>query len=625
MNTNPFVGIGDDPYNLDSGPILKPEELRARYNSLSDEAKEASFLRLVGYVVRPPTVQQLYTDPYYLGGPDFFDSGTRIFDFWKDSLGTIYPGHLTRYPFLCLSGAIGIGKSVTSRICMMLTHARLCCLRDPYKTFGLAPKPMAYVVYHKDETAAIKEFANFYKEALEKSPFFRDPPRTPNTRVITSGPLAARGLGSDVIFTIMGEVNFWPNPEKAVERVNSMLIRFKSRYTSEVRELVGGFIVDSSAKGASGPTETFLENADPGQTWDCRPAHYEVRPEAYRESKGQTIPVYIGDGRVTPQILSEDRAKTDRSLDKSRIIRCPIQLKPDLKADIYKTLQDVCGISTGSSDLFFGGDISHLVACSKHAPKIPETFYVDFYDKTDRIWPIVEPALAEVPPRTFLSVGLDIAVASDTAGISISAFDHWEVRGKTREPIYRVYACFGLTRKDGQETSLAHIFEFLMELAKRYNISVSFDQAYSKSLSQDLEREGIPVRYLSTDRTPDLSVYLKSVIQYEQIELPEVQRLLREAYDLRVVPPRFKVDHPKKASLVFDNAAGKSPAGSKDLWDSLTQSIYNLHLYLSEGNENGVGTGYVMQSKILTRMTESASDIILGADGVFQEALENIF
>ena len=618
-----FYNIGDDPYK--SMSKIKEASLERQYSTLSKDEKDLIFLKLNGYTIKPPTIEQLYSDPYYLGGPEFFEGGTRIFDFWKDALNKIFPGYLTKYPFLCLSGAIGIGKSVTSRLCMMLTHARLCCLKDPYATFKLAPKPMAYVVYHKDENAAIKEFASFFKEALEKSPFFKNPPNKPNVRMITSGPLAARGLGSDVLFTIMGEINFWNNPEKAVERVNSMVIRYKSRYSKEIRELVGGFIVDSSAKGNSGPTTTFLENADPLQTWNCSPSHYEVRPDMYKESKGRTFPVYTGDGRITPQILTEERVKTDKLLDQSRIIYCPYQIMGDMKADIYKTLQDTCGISTGSSDLFFGGDISHLINCSKIRNQIPETFFVDFYDKSDRIFPIVEPMLTKIPPRSFISVGLDIAVADDTAGISIATFDHWIVRNKAKEPFYKVYACFGLTRKDGQETSLAHIYEFLMELSKRFYISVSFDHAYSKSLSQDLERESIPCRYLSTDRTPELSTYLKNIINYEQIELPEVLRLEREAYDLKIIPPKFKVDHPKKASLTFDNKDGSNPAGSKDLWDSLSQSIYNLHMYLAEGNENGINTGYIMQKKLISNLTDKARDILLGADGVYQEMIEDIF
>ena len=164
-----------------------------------------------------------------------------------------------------------------------------------------------------------------------------------------------------------------------------------------------------------------------------------------------------------------------------------------------------------------------------------------------------------------------------------------------------------------------------MELSKRFYISVSFDHAYSKSLSQDLERESIPCRYLSTDRTPELSTYLKNIINYEQIELPEVLRLEREAYDLKIVPPKFKVDHPKKASLTFDNKDGSNPAGSKDLWDSLSQSIYNLHMYLAEGNENGINTGYIMQKKLISNLTDKARDILLGADGVYQEMIEDIF
>ena len=404
-----------------------------------------------------------------------------------------------------------------------------------------------------------------------------------------------------------------------------MLIRYETRFSQEVREFLGSFIIDSSAKGESGPVQTFMENAEPTRTWYCSPSHWEVRPEMYRPSKGITFYAYAGDGRRKISMLSDEEATSQTSdLDKSRIIKIPIQVLPDFKAAPEKTLQDLAGINTGASDLFFGGDISHLLSCSKHVNQMPETFYVDFYDKSDRVMSRVEPMLAKIKPQSFLSIGLDLAVSSDTAAITIATFDHWETRGKSKEPFYRVYACFGLTRRDGQETSLAHIYEFLMELSRRFRISVSYDTAFSKSLAQDLDREGIPVRYLSTDRTPELAVYLKSIIQYEQIEMPEVTRLLREAYDLKMLP-NGKVDHPKKASLTFDNSDGSSPMGSKDLWDSMSQAIYNLHLFLSEGNENGVGTGYVKQGQLLEHMTETAQDLYFGEGGIYQDMMEDMF
>ena len=503
-------------------------------------------------------------------------------------------------------------------------HARLVCLKDPWKTMGLARKPLSFVIYHRDENIADLEFKRFHRQVLDESPFFKKLGKSVQVNVLTSGPLAARGLGSDTLVTLLSEISYWPNEERANERVSSLLIRYKSRFSEEVREFLGAFIIDCSAKGLSSPVNTFLENSEPQHTWYCCPPHWEVRPEMYRQSGGKTFYAYAGDGRRKLGILSDEEVKNDKSLDKDRIIKIPIQVLPDFRGAPEKTLRDVAGVNTGASDLFFSGDISHVLNCAKLRNQMPEIFYVDFYDKTDKVISRVEPMLSHIKPNTFLSIGLDLAVSSDIAAITIASFAGWEVSGKTKEPKYKIHACFGLSRKDGQETSLAHIYDFIMELSRRFNISVSYDHAFSKSLAQDLDREGIPVRYLSTDRTPELATYLKACFQYERLEMPEVERFFREAYDLKILP-NGKVDHPKKATLSFDNKDGSNPLGSKDLWDSMTQAVYNLHLYLSEGNENGVSTGYLKQGQLLENLTETAQDLYFGEGGVYQDMLESLF
>lgn len=611
-----------DISSLYSGKLdLNSVSVEEQYAQLTEEERELVFLKLKGYTQRPPTIEQMYTDPYYLGGADFFNHGDNLFPFWKESLGKIFPGHFTRFPYLCLSGAIGIGKSVTSRLCMAMTLARLSCMESPYKTFGLAPKPMSFVIYHRNEETAVVEFKRWLERDVKgKSPFFKNLPNEHNIKVITSGPLSAGGLGADVIFIIIGEVNFWPNEEKAMERVNSMVLRFKSRYSPENLELAGQFIIDSSARGASGPTETFLENTDSSLTWNCSPAHYEVRPNMYKASKGQTIPVYIGDGRLAPQVLNPEKPLS-MDMDPDRVIHAPIQLLGDFKADIYKTLQDVCGISTGTSNSFFNGDISHLVNCSTMKNLIPETLKVDFFDKKDRLIDQVMPMIKSIPRKTFLWVGLDLAVAEDTTGISAVSFDHWEEVSGTKVPFFKCHFLFGVTRLQGQETSLFHIYQFLKDLSEDYNIMVSADQAYSKNILQDLEREGIQTRYLSTDRTPDMAIFLKNIINREQIELPNHIRLQREAYDLRVMPPKGKIDHPKKASLILDNKDGKLP-GSKDIWDSLTSAVYSCNLSIVEGEEMGVNISYQKQTDIINKMTRDPREM---AQKTFQGFMEEIF
>lgn len=614
---NLFNDIG----NKDSGQLdLSGVSLQTQYTKLTMEEKELVFLKLHGFTNRPPEIEQLYTDPYYLGGPEFYSYGTMIFDFWKKGLKEIFPGMMTRYPYLCLSGAIGIGKSVISKVCMAMTYARLGCMANPYATFKLAPKPMSFVVFHKSEETADIEFKRWFeREVLQFSPFFKNIPNKHKIKIICSGPRGAGGLGSDVIFAIMGEINFWDNEEKAMERVNSTLIRFKSRYSLENLQLAGQFIIDSSARGASGPTEVFLENTDPAYTWNCAPPHYEVRPDMYRTSKGQTCAVYKGDGRIAPQILDPE-APIPQDMDPDRVIRPPLQLLGDFKADIYKALQDLCGVSTGSSNSFFNGNISHLVNCMKSKNLMEETLVVDFFDREENLMDQVKSMTRLIPRNTFLWVGLDLAVAKDTTGIAAVSFDHWEEIGGTKVPFFKSYFIFGVTRITGQETSLFHVYQFLKMLSEEFQILVSADQAFSKSILQDLERDSIRTRYLSTDRSPEMAIFLKNIINREQIDLPLNLRLQREASDLRVMA-KGKVDHPKKASLIIDNKDGKLP-GSKDIWDALSSALYSCHLSVVDGEEGGSGTTYQRQTDIISNMNRNERE---DTQKTFQNLLEGIF
>lgn len=435
---------------------------------------------------------------------------------------------------------------------------------------------------------------------------------------------------SDVIFYIFGEINFWDNPEQAVERVNSGIIRFKSRFTKDVVQLCGQFIIDSSAKGDSSATQVFLDNSDPSITWTCSPTHWQVKPQNYEESEGRTYSLYSGDGRYSPKILGEDPNPSGLmpDMDKDRIVHAPIQTLSDAKLDLYKFLQDVCGVSTSSSDSFFNGDISHLVNCCKTKNLIPEVFNIDFYDETQRISDIIRPMISLIPKNQHLFIGLDLAIVGDTCGISIVGFHEWKPGdSETMQPFYKVYACFGITRKSGQETSLFHIYQLIDDLSNDYSVTVSADQAFSRSLFQDLERlklnkGNLSYRYISTDRTSDPAIYLKNVIQRENLEIPDNLRLQREAFDLKVIStPRFKVDHPKKASLILDNKDGKA-IGSKDLWDSLASAIYSAQISISEGDEYGYNYTYRKQSNIIEHMSHDPRE---ESRKIAQSMLEDIF
>lgn len=624
MKNTEFIDQFDPTTPLDLGSVT----LQTQYTKLTKQEKLLVFCKINGYNRIPPTIEQLYSDPYYLGGARFFDGGSNLFDYWKKALPKIFPSQVTTaFPYLILSGAIGIGKSTISRLCLANTYARLLCMENPSKTLRLTPKPLSCVVFHRSEESAIKEFKYwFMREVLEYSPFFKTI-HNPNLKfnVITSGPRGTGGLGSDVILYIIGEVNFWDNQENAQSRVSQALGRFTSRFDRKAVTKVGNFIIDSSAKGDSSVTEWFLDNTPPDLTWNCKPSHWEVKKDSYPSNK--FFSVYAGDGKYPPQILPGDY-KLSMDQDPGRVVKVPMELYGEAKIDLIKMLQDKAGISTGSSDLFFQGSIEHLINCT-HGLKnpIPEKIVVDFYDRSDRLIDKLRPAVSLIPRGSTVWIGLDLAVVDNYTGLSAVTFDGWEqVNRSTRVPKIKSYFSVAIGRKEGQQTSLFHIFDFILALkSEGINVIVSADQAFSRQIIQDCEREGIQTHDISTDRVPsEPSLYLKNIIMQEQITLPPNRRLFREAYDLRYVAMQrgLKVDHPKKPTIddkILDGADHPS-VGSKDVWDSLSSAVYSLKMSIDAGEEDGFSNGINKQMELVKEMTESASD---STRDVFQGMLES--
>lgn len=104
MDNYNFTRINDDPTTeLD----LSGVSLKDQYSSLTEHEKLLVFAKLQGYIRIPCSIEQLYTDSYYLGGEKFFNGGSNLFDYWKDALKKIYPNEvLTSTPYIVLGGAI---------------------------------------------------------------------------------------------------------------------------------------------------------------------------------------------------------------------------------------------------------------------------------------------------------------------------------------------------------------------------------------------------------------------------------------------------------------------------------------------------------------------------------------
>lgn len=634
MSNFNFINHGDDP-TLPPDKSKAIQDLMAKWDTLDSPTQIRILATLDQRNFVPPSIERMYSDTYYLGGTEFFNGGTVLFDFWKDSLQNkiYYPGESnpldTRAIYLVLSGAIGIGKSTISRLCLAMTYARLLSMKNPSRCLGLAPKPLSAIIFHKSEEVARLEFKNWFKNVLEFSPFFKT---TKNDalkfKLITSGPRGAGALGADTVFTLCGELNFWDNQENAQKRVSEYLIRFKSRFSTEAARKAGMFIIDSSSKGSQSCTEWFIENTDSDYTWNCHPAHWEVRPNMYKQSQGKTFKVWTGSEKVPPRILfAEEDISGDLLIDQTKIIEVPIQLMGEFKIDLLRSIQDICGIPTGGdADSFFGGTIESLIKCSTITNRIPEVIYVDFYNKQERLIDKIRPNIQLLPLKTPLWIGVDLGVAQggDATGISAVSFEGWETINGAKIPKVKCWFSVAIKNLPNQEVSIFHIFQFILELNKLFNVKVCMDQAHSRQILQDLEREGVATVYSSTDKVPcEPAIFLKNLIMNGLIQIPFNKRLQREAYDLHY-DAKGKVDHPKlKASVSteFDNPDGTQKP-SKDVWDSLAQACYALKLSCDAGEEYGTNSGY-------TRTMQATENIVKDARAevqkTFQSMLENLF
>ncbi|MBP3732528.1 MAG: hypothetical protein J6I84_04705 [Bacilli bacterium] len=432
-----------------------------------------------------------------------------------------------------------------------------------------------------------------------------------------------------VIFYLISESNFWTPSELAFDKISTALIRFKSRFNSDTLQNVGQIIIDSSAKGVLDSTKWFVENSDPKYTWFDSPAHYEVRPQDYKESDGKTFKVFTGSGKYPPQILANDDNPDPSIYDPDKIIKVPIQLLRDYKRALVKSLQDYSGISTGSTDSFFGGNIKHIVESSTIINRIPEIITVDFYDKTDRLLDHIWPMLSLLPYKTPIWLGLDLSYAKggDKTGIAISTFEGWEIINGTKLPKMAVRLIVAIQNKEGQEISLFHIEQLIMDLHKRFNLTVNADAAYSRQILQACDREGINNNgRISTDIVPcEPALYTKSAINGGQVQLVIHKRFQREAYDLYYTE-KGKVDHPKKASISndFDNPPGNPTPekGSKDCWDAVCQSLYGIKLSIDAGDEYGMNGGYYKELQVMNKVTDDPRE---RSREIVQSMMESVF
>ena len=445
------------------------------------------------------------------------------------------------------------GKSTLSKIIALYNICKLDHMDDPWRSLGISrTKDIAFTFIHTNAETANKEFIQSIKDIMTQSPYFCNPIHSfKNFRFQAEGTRNTKSLGTDTIFYVLSEVNFWKPAWVSKEKMDTVLGSYTSRF-NKWQHYIGGIIFDTSAKGDAAVMEKFVkENALGDKLLTIRASQWEVKGNergGYFQNGG--FWVYAGDSMKSPFILKDDETPDllceTMSYDKDRFIWTPNELYAEFKSDIIKALNDKAGYSTHSTGKFFE-DPSMVTQCIS-MPKLNEdSISVNFYDTEDKLIYKLQDAVAKIDPNMPCYIHIDMGYVSDLCGFSLIQFKNWvffDNDRKTKMPSFTAPICVGISRLAGQETSVLHIYDLIMELSKKYEIaSVSYDSHQTRPIAQELTRAGIDNRYISVDRTTEPYIVLKNLMGRKLIDIPNNEILMEELVNLKYEGPD-KIDHP---------------------------------------------------------------------------------
>ena len=625
-----FTDHKDPTKKIDYSSVTMEEQ----FAKLTEEEKLILGCKSLGMSVVPVSIDQFVSDSYYLGHELLTNEGKGVFDFWKDKFRDIFPTPIfTRYPYLSFGGALGIGKSSTARLISLYIYHRLDCLSNLYTSLhmqGGAKVSMIFV--HANITTAEKDFIGYIKESVfENSPYFGHlyNLKKNQIRLIAAGPRTNSIIGTNPCVVVLSEVGFI-KPQDGVSRVNECLGRIESRY-KDLRFNFVSAICDSSAKDINNAAvKTFENGMNPNELLKIKPSQWLVRPNLFSESNGKTFKLYLGDSVREPYIIENEEDIERDDLDKDNIYDIPESARYRFMIDTPKAIMDILGKEFSRDEMFFK-NLEHFIKCSSLRNLIPEIITVDFYNKNDSIFNAVSPMVYRIPRGTTLHLAYDIGISKDITGVAAAYYSGETMVGNASLPTFKIPFVFGVSRIKGQSTSLLHLYQFIKDLiANGYYINFSADSFGSIGLFQSLERDHIPYKTISVDRTMEAGILFKNLINTDRVELPRVERLLREASEIRIVGTgkngdHMKLDHPLISSCFdfdYKDSKGKDMPGSKDLFDSCCQAIFNAYQQYSEYKEGGVGGAISKSMKAMDSITKDPRE---ETAKVFQDMIESIW
>ena len=582
-------------------------------------------------------IEEWIESTYYVG-----QDANAIYPYWKEFIIDIFRSDRKpeeKINNVIISGSIGTGKSTISEIIMMRKLYELSCYENINAFYHLMSKTSIMFLYfsvnqRQAERTGFGEFRSF----IDNSPYFNDNFRRrkrinsillfPEGVTFAYGSNSSDSIGMSVICSMLDEANFVAgngnntsgNANKALDMYAGIINRANSRFIMDGGVNHALNILVSSATHENSATEKQMELSrnDP-HTIMASPSQWEVKPDKFSKTffyvcKGTNYlePMIVKSTDDVNSFRISEGLKKEKCVDnltdfndiekeikklpphmQDRFLKVPIDLKAGFEANIIRSLQDLGGVSTGSTGKLFTTPVVYDECVDKRLfhPFIQPEIIISTGDSIQIKDYLSERFRLRHPERPRY-IHIDQSYRTDSTGIcSVYLDDILTDETGVKKPIYAVDFFIRVNPpKPPRKIAIYKIRNFVVYLHSVVGMRigmVTYDIFNSEESRQILEEMGFNVGYQSVDKTDKAYLNLVEVMYEGRLKIYDYPILRHELLNLIHDREKRKVDHPK--IIESSDYSGKGyNVGSKDVSDALAGALNNaLQVSITEESAQG--------------------------------------
>lgn len=558
--------------------------------------------KFIGYTKRPPDILTFVNDPYYLGNI-FNPTGDHclLFPPWVKALQETCPNSVSMYPYVALTGGIGIGKTTFFEILMLYSICRFLHIAS-FPKFSKRANLKGYNwVFCTIKLEYAIDFCKQIEDIMERSPFFRkqiaEMGRQNWNKLIHIRPASKTThlISNDCICILLSEIN-----EATQVDANGVSLGWKlmtesdNRLNSRYRPIMGllpQLLIDSSTKNDNSLIEQFIQSAPfknqlrvySYPQWEVKPDDSWFQPRA--EDGRTRFWVYLGSPELEEHVVDkEDLEDSDIPINADRDLYhvAPIETLERFQSNTAEAIRAIMGKPTKSGTTFFSvrslNNVFTLPLLTEEIITVDETLSTPLESMMQ-----LQTAINTIPQFNSIYIGIDLGTKKDLTGIAISYISKWEEKEINGDiimiPHFTCPIAFGLGRMEGQSTSITRIENFLYYLNTKFKIGMILTDGYgSLQMLQNLTYKHIACDKLSVESESEYAIF-KNLCTQGQVALPSNSLLRAELLCLKRSENKLgNLDHPSNGKPEIKDGKYVT-AISKDIADATCRSVLGAYMY----------------------------------------------